>query len=105
MSDAYAVIKTGGKQYRVKEGDVLKVEKLDHEVGDSISFSDVLLTGSGSEITVGSPLVDGASVSAEVLEQMRGKKIQIIKFKRRKHYRRQAGHRQYYTKVRITAIA
>ena len=100
----YAVIKTGGKQYRVKEGDVLKLEQLLCEVGQEISFSDVLMVADGDKITCGTPLLKGAVVKAEVLEHGRHKKIRIIKFRRRKHYMRRMGHRQNYTQVKITAI-
>lgn len=100
----YAVIKTGGKQYRVSEGDRLKVESLTAEAGSDIALDQVLMVGSGDDVTVGSPLVANASVSARVLEHGRGKKVRIIKFKRRKHYRRQMGHRQNYTELQITGI-
>ena len=101
----FAVIKTGGKQYRVNEGDVLKVEKLAGEAGDSIDFGEVLMMGEGDDVKVGAPFVDGGKVTAEVLSQGRGKKVTIIKFRRRKHSRRQAGHRQSFTEVKITGIA
>jgi len=100
----YAVIKTGGKQYRVSEGDRLKVESLTAEAGSDIALDQVLMVGSGDDVTVGAPLVANASVSARVLEHGRGKKVRIIKFKRRKHYRRQMGHRQNYTELQITGI-
>lgn len=100
----YAVIKTGGKQYRVSEGDRLKVESLTAEAGSDIALDQVLMVGSGDNVTVGAPLVANASVSARVLEHGRGKKVRIIKFKRRKHYRRQMGHRQNYTELQITGI-
>lgn len=100
----YAVIKTGGKQYRVSEGDRLKVESLTAEAGSDIALDQVLMVGSGDSVTVGAPLVANASVSARVLEHGRGKKVRIIKFKRRKHYRRQMGHRQNYTELQITGI-
>jgi large subunit ribosomal protein L21 len=99
------VIKTGGKQYHVSEGDKLEVESLDVAPGDSIEFSEVLMLRDGETVEVGTPLIPGAKVTATVLEHGRGKKIRIIKFKRRKHYRRQAGHRQNYTRVEITGIA
>jgi large subunit ribosomal protein L21 len=94
---SYAVIATGGKQYRVLTGEVLRVEKLDAEEGANVEFNDVLLIGDGENIKVGDAL-KGAKVTATV-------KIRIIKFRRRKHYRRQQGHRQYYTEVEITGIA
>lgn len=100
----YAVIKTGGKQYRVEEGQTLKVEKLLAEPGHSIHFEDVLMIADGDNINVGAPLVSGATVTAEVVEHGRGKKVTIIKFRRRKHHRKQMGHRQDYTEVKITAI-
>lgn len=100
----YAVIRTGGKQYRVSEGDRLKVESLVDEAGTDITIDDVLMVGSGDSVNVGAPLVANASVSARVLQHGRGKKIRIIKFKRRKHYRRQMGHRQNFTELEITGI-
>lgn len=100
----YAVIKTGGKQYRVQEGDVLKIELMPADVGNEVSFSEVLMLVDGEKVTCGAPLVKNAVVKAEVLEQGRHKKIKIIKFRRRKHHMKQMGHRQYYTQVKITAI-
>lgn len=101
----YAVFKTGGKQYRASHGDRLRVERLDAEVGDTIEFDQVLLVGEGADIKVGAPLVDGGKVSATVTAQGRGKKVDIIKFKRRKNYMRHHGHRQHFTEVEITAIS
>lgn len=101
----YAVIKTGGKQYRVKEGDVLKVEMMPIPVGEEISFIEVLMMGEGESVQCGAPFIEGAAVKAEVLAQGRHKKIKIIKFRRRKHHMKQMGHRQYFTQVRITAIS
>lgn len=101
----YAIIKTGGKQYKVAEGDTIKVEKLDAKEGDKIKINEVLMVADGENVTVGTPVVKGATVSAEVREQGRGEKIRIIKFKRRKNYRRQAGHRQAYTELAITGIS
>lgn len=101
----YAVIKTGGKQYKVQEGDTIRVEKLDGSEGDNIKLDTVLMLTDGDKVTVGTPLVEGASVSATVTAQGRGKKISIIKFKRRKNYRKQAGHRQAYTELAITGIS
>ncbi|MCF6218127.1 MAG: 50S ribosomal protein L21 [Gammaproteobacteria bacterium] len=101
----YAVIKTGGKQYKVSEGETLKIEKLTAEVGGAVAFDDVLLVADGEDIKVGTPRVEGGKVSATVLSHGRGKKVMIIKFKRRKHYRKQAGHRQAYTEVQITGIS
>ncbi len=100
----YAVIKTGGKQYKVKEGDSIKVEKLDAKEGATIKIKDVLMISNGDEVTVGTPLIKGAIVSAKVKVQGRGPKIKIIKFRRRTQYRRQQGHRQAYTELDITAI-
>ncbi len=100
----YAVIKSGGKQYRVAEGDVLRVEKLNAEAGETVKFDEVLLVADGDKVEVGTPQVKGGSVSAEVLAQGRDRKIEIVKFKRRKDYQRHHGHRQPYTEVRITGI-
>lgn len=100
----YAVIKTGGKQYRVKEGDVLKIERLTEEVGSEFEFPDVLMISNGESFTYGTPCVENVTVKAEVITHARHKKIKIIKFRRRKHYMRCAGHRQNYTQVKITAI-
>ena len=99
----YAVIATGGKQYRVKEGDVLCIEKIDAEVDSVVSF-DVLLLGEGDEVKVGAPTVAGAKVEAKVLGQMKGEKIVVYKYKSQKTYHRKQGHRQPYTKVEITSI-
>ena len=101
----FAVIKTGGKQYRVTSGDVIEVEKLAGEAGSSVNMDQVLLVSDGSKVTSGAPLVDGALVSAEIIEQRRSDKIKIFKLKRRKGYRRTAGHRQYLTTLKITDIA
>lgn len=98
----YAIIKTGGKQYRVTEGDTLRVEKLNVE-GNSVTFDQVLLVG-GDQVKIGAPLVEGASVSAEILRQGRAKKIIVFKKKRRKGYHKKQGHRQAYTEVKITGI-
>ena len=100
----YAVIKTGGKQYTVKEGDVLKIELLPEDVGNEIQF-DVLMLADGDKIVCGTPLVAKATVKAEVLDHGRHKKVKIIKFRRRKHHMKQMGHRQYYSQVKITAIS
>lgn len=101
----YAVIASGGKQYRVEEGQVLHLEKLPQEEGDTVTFDQVLLVADGENVTVGTPIVEKANVSAEILAQERGDKIQIIKFRRRKHHMKRAGHRQYLTKVKITGIS
>jgi large subunit ribosomal protein L21 len=100
---ATAVIRTGGKQYRVSEGDTLKVELLPGNPGDEVQFSEVLLV-SGDTQKIGAPLVAGASVKAQILNQDRGERLVVFKFKRRKRYKRQNGHRQYLTAVKITSI-
>lgn len=100
----YAVIKTGGKQYRVTEGDVLRVEKLNAEAGASVELDQVLMVTDGDDVKVGSPLLDGGKVSAEVVAHGRNRKIEVIKFKRRKNYHRKHGHRQHYTEIKITGI-
>jgi large subunit ribosomal protein L21 len=100
----YAVIKSGGKQYRVESGAHLRVEALAVEVGASVSFAEVLLVGSGDAVKVGTPLVAGASVKATVLSQGRGDKVRIFKMRRRKHFQKTQGHRQSYTEVRIDDI-
>lgn len=101
----YAVIQSGGKQHRVAEGQTIRLEKLDLEVGSTAEFDEVLLIAKDEDIKVGAPYIDGSKVTAEVVSHGRGDKIKIIKFNRRKHYRKQAGHRQWYTEVRITKIA
>ena len=101
----YAVIESGGKQHRVIPGEVLKLEKLNAEAGETVDFEKVLMVGEGQDVQVGAPYVDGGKVSAEVVGHGRHDKVKIIKFRRRKHYRRQAGHRQWYTEVRITDIS
>lgn len=100
----YAVIKTGGKQYRVQAGQLLKIEKLEHELGAQITFDEVLLVGQDDQVTIGEPLIKKAKVTAEVVLQGRHPKIRIIKFKRRKHHMKTMGHRQWFTQVRITGI-
>jgi large subunit ribosomal protein L21 len=101
----YAVFESGGKQHRVKEGETLKLEKIEAATGDNIEFDRVLLVGGGESVKVGTPLVDGSKVSAEVIAQGRHQKIRIVKFNRRKHYRKETGHRQWYTEVKITGIS
>ncbi len=101
----YAVIATGGKQYKVKEGDTLKVEKLVAEDGASVDFEKVLMVADGENIKVGTPYVDGGKVTATVKSQGRGKKVKVLKFKRRKHHLKHLGHRQAFTELEITAIA
>ncbi|MDX2080943.1 MAG: 50S ribosomal protein L21 [Terrimicrobiaceae bacterium] len=102
---AYAVIQTGGKQYRVSEGDEIEVEKLDVEAGQAAEFSDVLLVADGSSVAIGSPLVAGAKVTAEVVEQFKDEKVIAFKFKRRKGYHRTVGHRRQLTKLKIKSIS
>ncbi len=101
---AYAVIKTGGKQYRVQEGDSIHVEKLDAEVGDEVTYREVLLLSNGSETKVGNPTVDGATVKATVEKQFRAKKVIAFKFKRRKGYHKTKGHRRHVTRLKIEQI-
>ena len=100
----YAIIKTGGKQYRVSEGDTLKVETLFVEVGGTVTLDEVLAIGSGEGLTVGTPTIAGAKVTAEVLDHARGDKLSIVKFRRRKNSRRRYGHRQNFTEVKIISI-
>jgi len=100
----YAVIATGGKQYRVEAGSVLRVEKLAAEPGAEVKFGDVLLVGSGESVKVGSPLLAGASVSATVQRHGQGGKVSIVKFRRRKHYLRMKNHRQQFTEIKVTGI-
>ena len=101
----YAVIESGGKQHKVVEGEVLRLEKLDAAAGDKVNFDKILMVAEGDKITFGEPYVTGGNVTAEVVEQGRGDKVTIIKFRRRKHHRKQAGHRQYFTEVKITDIS
>ena len=101
----YAVIQTGGKQYRVEEGQTLKFEKLPAEEGTEVQFDRVLLVKSGDDVTVGKPFIDGGRVTGTVRSQGRHKKVHIVKFRRRKHYMKRMGHRQYFTAVRITSIS
>jgi len=101
---AYAVIQTGGKQYRVAEGDVIEVEKLDVEAGTDTKFEEVLLISNGSNVSIGAPLVKGAAVTAEVVEQAKCEKVIAFKFKRRKGYHRTVGHRRQITRLKIKSI-
>ena len=101
----YAVIQTGGKQYRVKEGLTLKVEKLDVAEGDSVELDKVLMTVDGDDVKVGAPYVEGGKVTATVKSHGRGKKVKIIKFRRRKHHMKRQGHRQWYTELQVTGIS
>lgn len=100
----YAVIMTGGKQYKVESGQTLKIEKLELEASELVVFDKVLLVVDGEIIKIGSPYVDGAKVTAEMVKQARAKKVEIIKFKRRKHQMKHMGHRQSYTEVKIKDI-
>ncbi len=99
-----AIVRTGGKQYRVEPGSVLRVEKLDAEVGNNIELPEVLLLGRGKDAKVGTPLISGAKVKVTVTSHGRGPKVIVYKFKRRKNYRRKAGHRQPYTEIRVEEI-
>ena len=101
----FAVIESGGKQHRVEPGEVVDLEKLGGDVGASVTFERVMMVGDGERVTVGRPYVEGGRVVAEIVGHGRGEKIRIIKFKRRKDYKRVQGHRQWYTRVRITDIA
>ena len=103
--DMYAVIKTGGKQYRVTQGDTLRVETLDASEGDAVEFDQILMVGDGEDVRIGTPLVDGGKVTATVKGHGRAKKVEIIKFRRRKHHMKRMGHRQNYTEVEITGIS
>jgi large subunit ribosomal protein L21 len=100
----YAIIRTGGKQYRVRKGDVVRVERLEGEVGTTVTLEDVLLIGGEGEPRLGGPRVEGASVVGTVVEQGRDAKVRVFKYKKRKHYRRTRGHRQSFTAVRIDAV-
>ena len=100
----YAVIRTGGKQYRVSQGDTLRIEKLPGDVGSSITFGEVLMLG-GEKLSIGKPLVKGAKVSAEIVAQDRAKKIIVFKMRRRKNYRRKTGERHIFTRVRVGKIS
>ena len=101
----YAVFATGGKQYRATTGDILKIEKLDVEKGATVELDQVLMVGEGEDVKVGTPYLKGGVVTATVVDQGRGKKVKILKFKRRKHHMKQMGHRQDYTQIEITGIA
>ena len=101
----FAVFESGGKQHRVTEGEVVRLERLQGKPGEQIVFDRVLMIAEGNDVAVGTPLVEGGQVAGEVVEQGKGRKITVIKFKRRKNYMRKKGHRQLYTDVRITAIS
>jgi large subunit ribosomal protein L21 len=100
----YAIVATGGKQYRVKEGEKLRVEKLSAEAGDTVELDKVLMVGEGDDVKIGAPYLEGAKVTATVAANGRADKVKIIKFRRRKHHRKQMGHRQSYTEIEITGI-
>jgi large subunit ribosomal protein L21 len=100
----YAVVQTGGKQYKVQEGDIFRFEKLPGNVGEKISFDKILMYSDGKEVKIGAPHLEGITVQGHIVEQDRAKKIIVFKYKRRKRYRRKQGHRQYYTAVRIDHI-
>ena len=102
---SYAIIQTGGKQYRVAEGDILDVEKLSLETGESTTFTDILMLAEGDKISIGAPFVEKASVKAEVVDQWKDEKVIAFKFRRRKGYHRTVGHRRQLTKLKITSIA
>lgn len=101
----YAVIKTGGKQYRVEEGQTIRVEKLNADEGSTVELDEVLMVANGDDIKIGAPYVENGKVSVNIVEHGRGDKIRIIKFNRRKHFRKQMGHRQAYTAIKITGIS
>ena len=101
----YAVIAAGGKQHRVQQGEVLTIEKIEVGTGEVVNFDQVLMIGDGTNVKVGAPYVEGGIVTAEVVAHGRGDKVMIIKFRRRKHHRKQMGHRQWFTKLKITSIS
>ena len=100
----YAIVNSGGKQYKVKEGDILKVEKLAGEVGDNVSFDKILMFSDDEDVNIGTPLLEDVTVNGHIVEQGKGKKIIVFKYKRRKRYRRKQGHRQQFTAVKIDSI-
>ena len=101
----YAVIEAGGKQHRVIEGETLKLEKIEAATGETVEFDRVLMVGGGDDPKIGTPVVEGSKVTAEVVSHGRHKKVKIVKFNRRKHYRKETGHRQWFTEVKITGIS
>ena len=101
----YAVIESGGKQHRVVEGETLKLDKIETPTGETLEFDRVLMVGAGEDVKIGTPVVEGGKVTAEVVSHGRHKKITIVKFNRRKHHRKQTGHRQWFTEVKITGIS
>ncbi len=100
----YAVIATGGKQYKVSTGEILRIEKIPGEIGDTVALDRVLMVAEGDDVTIGSPVVDNAVVNASIVEQAKAKKILVFKYKRRKRYRRKQGHRQPFTAIKIDNI-
>ncbi len=100
----YAVVKTGGKQYKVTQGEYLKVEKLEGNEGDTVELDQVLMIADGDKLKIGSPMVDGGKVTATIKSHGRHKKVEIMKFRRRKHHQKRTGHRQYYTEIEVTGI-
>jgi large subunit ribosomal protein L21 len=100
----YAIVDSGGKQYKVREGEILRVEKLAGEVGDSISFDKILMFSDGENVNIGTPLLEDVAVSGHIVEQGKAKKIIVFKYKRRKRYRRKRGHRQQFTAVKVDSI-
>jgi large subunit ribosomal protein L21 len=101
----YAIIKTGGKQYRVSQGDIFNVEKLEGEPGTKLSFDEIFAVGEGASLKVGTPIVAGAKVAGEIITHGRARKVIVVKFKRTRNYKRKRGHRQSFTRIRITSIA
>jgi len=101
----YAVISTGGKQYKLAQGDVCRIEKLDAEEGASVDLDKVLMIADGDDINIGAPYVDGGKVTATIKSHGRAKKVEIMKFRRRKHHQKRTGHRQYYTEIEVTGIS
>jgi large subunit ribosomal protein L21 len=101
----YAVVSTGGKQYKLAQGDICRIEKLDAEEGASVEIDKVLMIADGDNINIGTPFVDGGKVTATVKSHGRAKKVEIMKFRRRKHHQKRTGHRQYYTEIEVTAIS
>ena len=100
----YAVLKTGGKQYRASVGDIVQIERLPGDVGAAVTFDEILAIGAGSGLRVGAPRLEGATVAAQITMQARARKVIIFKYRRRTHYKKTRGHRQYFTRVQITAI-
>ncbi|VAW70812.1 LSU ribosomal protein L21p [hydrothermal vent metagenome] len=100
----YAVVKTGGKQYKVTQGQYLKVEKLEGNEGDTIELNQILMIADGDKLKIGSPMLDGGKITATIKSHGRHKKVEIMKFRRRKHHQKRTGHRQYYTEIEVTAI-